>query len=66
MKRAWKIVLIFALGLFVLGGVCFALSLILGADLVRIADGVFAHYDLTQTILNVQALTHRVFGIFGL
>ena len=47
MKAAWNIVLYITLGLLVLGGVCFGLSLLMGVDLVCIADAVFARYDLS-------------------
>ncbi|HBR07558.1 MAG TPA: hypothetical protein DD735_01540 [Clostridiales bacterium] len=64
MKKAWRIVLILTLSVLALGGICFALSLILGADLVRISDAVFARYDLAQTILNVQNLIFKIKTIF--
>lgn len=64
MKAAWNIVLYITLGLLALGGVCFALSLLMGADLVRIADAVFTRYDLSQTLLNVRALIAQVLSIF--
>lgn len=64
MKAAWNVVLYITLGLLVLGGVCFGLSLVMGADLVRIADGVFSRYDLAQTLLNVRALIAQALAIF--
>ena len=64
MKAAWNVVLYITLGLLVLGGVCFGLSLLMGADLVRIADAVFARYDLSQTLLNVRALIAQILGVF--
>ena len=64
MKAAWNIVLYVTLGLLALGGVCFGLSLIMGADLVRIADSIFSRYDLAQTIVNVRALIAQALAIF--
>lgn len=64
MKKVWTFVLIFSLALLVLGGVCLGLSTVLGSDLVRISDVVFSRYDLTQTILNFQALALRLRSLF--
>ena len=64
MKRTGKLVLAIAIAMLALGFVCFALSLLLGADLVRIADVVFGKYDLTQTYLNFQELWLRIVSIF--
>ena len=66
MKRAWGIVLSVVLALAGLGVVVFALGLIMDADLVRIADTVFAHYDLAKVIVAVQDAWHGFLGIFGL
>lgn len=62
MKKAWNVVFIAALAALLLGGVSFGLSLLLGADLVRIADVVFSRYDLTQTYLNFENLLAQVTG----
>lgn len=64
MKKAWNIILILALSMLALGAICFVLAILLGADLVRISDAVFARYDLTQTIINVQNLILRIRSIF--
>jgi hypothetical protein len=64
MKKAWNVILVLALSLLVLGAVCFVLAILLGSDLVRISDAVFARYDLTQTIINVQNLILRIRSIF--
>ena len=66
MKKAWSVVFALALLLIALGGVVFGLSLIMDADLVRIADTVFAHYDLAKVIVAVQDAWHGFLGIFGL
>ncbi|MEG2008717.1 MAG: hypothetical protein RR055_07845 [Oscillospiraceae bacterium] len=60
MKKAWKLTSFVTVLLLTLGLVCFGLSLVLGADLVRIADAVFSRYDLTQTYLNILALLNIV------
>ena len=39
-------------------------AVVMGADLVRIADGVFSRYDLAQTLLNVRALIAQALAIF--
>ena len=62
MKTIWKIVALVAVTLLVIGIICFSLSQMLGADLVRVADAVFNRYDLTQTILNFQAFFGQFFG----
>lgn len=62
MKKVWNVVLIIALAALLLGGVSFGLSLLLGADLVRIADVVFSRYDLTQTYLNFENLFKQIAG----
>jgi hypothetical protein len=64
MKRAWKVILILTLTALALGVLCFSLSLVLGSDLTRIADAVFTRYDLTQTLMNFQALMLRIKSIF--
>ena len=58
MKRAWSIILALSLLLLALGGIVFGLSLIMDADLLRVADAVFARYDLAKVIVAVQ-------GAFG-
>ncbi|MGI6027228.1 MAG: hypothetical protein ACOX7G_09710 [Candidatus Scatomorpha sp.] len=54
MKKAWSIVISVVLALVGLGCVVFALGLIMDADLVRIADTVFANYDLAKVIIAVE------------
>ena len=64
MRKAWNVVLTVTLILLGLGVVCFGLSLLLGADLVRIADAVFSRWDLTQTYLNVENLIAQLTSLF--
>lgn len=64
MRKAWNVVLTVTLILLGLGVVCFGLSLLLGADLVRIADAVFSRWDLTQTYLNVENLIAQLTALF--
>ena len=66
MRRAWNIVRTITVLALALGAIMFALALIMDADLVRIADTVFAHYDLAKVIVAVQAACHGFLGIFGL
>ena len=51
MKRAWSVVFAVALLALAMGGVVFGLSLLMDADLVRVADAVFAKYDLAKVIV---------------
>ena len=60
MKKAWSVVFALALLLIALGGVVFGLSLIMDADLVRVADAVFGRYDLAKVIVAVR----EAFGFF--
>ena len=46
-----------------LGVVVFALGLIMDADLVRIADTVFANYDLAKVITAAREALHGLTGI---
>ena len=66
MKKLWSLILTVVLVLAALGCVVFALGLLMDADLVRIADTVFAHYDLAKVIVAVQDAWHGFLGIFGL
>ena len=50
MKRAWSIVITIALLCLALGAILFGIALVMDADLVRIADTVFANYDLAKVI----------------
>lgn len=54
MKKAWSVVISVVLALIGLGCVVFGLGLIMDADLVRIADTVFANYDLAKVIIAVE------------
>lgn len=50
MKKTWPIVWTLMLLLIGLGGVVFALALLMDADIVRIADAVFSGYDMVSII----------------
>lgn len=63
MKSAWRVVFSVFLLLLVLGGVVFGLSLIMDADLTRVADEVFSHYDLAKVIVAVREAAGTVRGI---
>lgn len=65
MKRAWSIILALALLLLALGGIVFGLSLIMDADLLRVADAVFARYDLAKVIAAVQDAFGGLASVFG-
>ncbi len=56
MRILSKIVFGVCVTVFVLGALFFGLSLMLGADLVRVADAVFAEYDMAQTYENFRSL----------
>lgn len=66
MRRAWSIVRTIALLALALGAILFALALIMDADLVRIADTVFANYDLAKVIVAVRDAWQSVLSVFGL
>ena len=66
MRRAWSIVRTVALLALALGVILFALSLVMDADLVRIADTVFAYYDLAKVIVAVRDAWQSVLNVFGL
>ena len=65
MKKAWSVVFALALLLIALGGVVFGLSLIMDADLVRVADAVFARYDLAKVIVAVREAFGDLTAVFG-
>ncbi len=64
MKRAWKIVASVTVCIFVLGAVCFGLSLVMGADLVRIADAVFPRYDFGAMYLYFENIFLQLTAVF--
>lgn len=66
MRRAWNIVRTVALLALALGVILFALALVMDADLVRIADTVFANYDLAKVIVAVRDAWQSVLNVFGL
>ena len=66
MRRAWSIVRTVALLALALGVILFALALVMDADLVRIADTVFANYDLAKVIVAVRDASQSVLNVFGL
>ena len=63
MKRAWSIILALALLLLALGGIVFGLSLIMDADLLRVADAVFARYDLAKVIVAARETLGGIRGV---
>lgn len=64
MKRAWSIIFTLSLLVLALGGIIFGLSLLMDADLVRVADTVFANYDLAKVIVAVRDALSGVRSIF--
>ena len=66
MRRAWSIVRTAALLALALGVILFALALVMDAVLVRIADTVFANYDLAKVIVAVRDAWQSVLNVFGL
>ena len=66
MRKAWSIVRTVALLAIALGAISFALALVMDADLVRIADTVFANYDLAKVIVAVRDAWQSVLNVFGL
>lgn len=66
MRRAWSIVKTITLMCLALGAILFALALIMDADLVRIADTVFANYDLAKVITAAREAWQSVLSVFGL
>ena len=66
MKRAWSIVITIALLCLTLGAILFGIALVMDADLVRIADTVFANYDLAKVITAARDVWQSVLAVFGL
>lgn len=62
-KKAWNVIFTVALLLLALGGVVFGLSLLMDADLVRVADAVFAKYDLAKVIVAARDALGGLRGI---
>ena len=63
MKRAWNVVFAVALLALAMGGVVFGLSLLMDADLVRVADAVFAKYDLAKVIVAARETLGGIHGV---
>ncbi len=66
MKRAWSIVITIALLCLALGAILFGIALVMDADLIRIADTVFANYDLAKVITAARDAWQSVLAVFGL
>ena len=66
MRKAWSIIFAISLLALALGAVMFVLALIMDADLVRIAETVFANYDLAKVIIAARDAWAKVLAIFGL
>ncbi len=66
MKKAWKIVLTVSFSALALGLMLFGLSVLMDADLIRIADVVFSKYDLTAIYLNVENAITQAKAMFGM
>ena len=66
MKRAWSIVITIALLCLALGAILFGIALVMDADLIRIADTVFANYDLAKVITAARDAWAGALAIFGL
>lgn len=66
MRKAWSIVRTVLTLCIALGAVMFALALVMDADLVRIADTVFANYDLAKVIVAARDAWSSFLGVFGL
>lgn len=64
MKRASKIVLTIAIALVALGALAFGMALLLGADLVRIADALFARYDFGSMYLYFENIVNQALALF--
>ena len=66
MRRAWSIIGTVTALCLALGAILFALALVMDADLVRIADTVFANYDLAKVITAGREAWQSVLAVFGL
>lgn len=66
MRRAWSIIGTVTALCLALGAILFALALVMDAELVRIADTVFANYDLAKVINAAEAAWADVLAILGL
>lgn len=66
MKFLTKIILSAAITMLILGAACCALSLMLGADITRIADVVFLEYDIGATYLNLVDLLDNLKAFVGM
>ena len=66
MRRAWSIIGTVTALCLALGAILFALALVMDADLVRIADTVFANYEIAKVIIAAEDAWAGVLAIFGL
>ena len=66
MRKVRSLVITLALLCLALGAILFALALVMDADLVRIADTVFANYDLAKVITAGREAWQSVLAVFGL
>ena len=66
MIKAWRVVRTIALLALALGAILVAIALVMDADLVRIADTVFSHYDLAKVIAAAREAWGGILAVFGL
>ena len=66
MIKVWRIVRTIALLALALGAILVAIALVMDADLVRIADTVFSHYDLAKVIVAAREAWGGILAVFGL
>ena len=66
MIKVWRVVRTIALLALALGAILVAIALVMDADLVRIADTVFSHYDLAKVITAGREAWQSVLAVFGL
>lgn len=64
MKHIPKLVLTVIIAVAALGAVAFGMALLLGADLVRIADALFPRYDFGSMYLYFENIVNQVIAIF--
>lgn len=65
MKKGWRIILSIVLVALVMGGLCFGVGLLTGADLQRIIQNVDGHYNLTSYVNAYADYFKQLFEYFS-
>ena len=64
MNKGWRIILSIVLVALILGGLCFGVGFLTGADLERIIQNVDGHYNLSAYVEAYTAYFKQLFDYF--